>query len=419
MFADFSKTFKEENTKNKQELPQSLVDYFSRTILPDGLKYQSNGHGEYVAIDSETNTQKITLGGLSPILTKEQEAVLGKNFSCEDIFDYSYNAQKPIPFKLINEGYITINGKQIKLVDWIKSPNSFHDKMTIVDKGELLLFPSPFPKPFSLELGCKEYKRTYEFHRIPNESVHAMAFEATEKQAFGFKYYVDTFEKTFSFTISFDINLTSSVQDLVETITLYNAFGKGEGTIMGNPLSIKKAEFEKYEFNPKTLDFWKKVLAIENILGEKYELFYDAIDINTVYKVELLYQSLVNHIPVRDVIKIDYLTSADNFNECENEFRNVMEEPIWYGLETMMEFNAITIKEKLPIIIGINNAIIKSIEPQEIGCRIVLGDKSPTEKKYTSAIFFKDVEALNEFKNEYNERLIDIFTNAKSPEEFL
>lgn len=416
MFANFKKTFNKEKLQSEQKLPQVLVDYFSEKYLPKGFKYIWNERGGYVAIDGENSLQRMKIEGLSPVLTDSQKTILGDNYSLNDLFDYSYNAQTPIRLKLIKGEHIIINDKKIKLTDWIKSPNGLIEK---VDKSSFLLFPPKFPKPFTLELGCTEYKRNYEFRQIPNESVNVMAFEMTRELPFKLKYFVNPSEKRFSFNISFNLELVSSVQELVETGTIFNSFGNGEGYINGERIVVGDAGFEQHKFNTKVLSFWNKVLQIGKKMGKEYDLYRDAIDFNTVCKVELLYQSLINCEPVRDVIKVDYLLSDKDTCVSKEEYNDLIGKQIWYGVEMITNIEAIFIHEQLPVILGINNAIVTNIESTEEGYKLLLGDTSKEEKKYVSALLFKDMNDLNEYKNKNKDRIIGIFKDAKSPKELL
>ena len=130
----------------------------------------------------------------------------------------------------------------------------------------------------------------------------------------------------------------------------------------------------------------------------------------------MLYQSLVNCEPVRDVIKVDYLFSD---SDSDIEFNELIGESIWYGVETTLNIDAIFIKEELPAIMGINNATITCIEPSDKGCKLILGDDPNGGKRYISALLFKDMDELNEYKARIGDRVSSILNNAKSPEELL
>lgn len=419
MFADFKKTFNKEKLQSEQKLPQVLVDYFSEKNLPKGFKYVLNKSGGYIAIDGENSLQKMKIEGLSPVLTDSQRKILGDNYSRDDLLNYSYNAQKPIQLKLVEGEHIIINGKKIKLTDWMKLPYGFHGLIEEVDKSSFILFPHEFPKPFTLELGCAEYRRNYEFHQVPNESVKVMAFEMTRKFPFALKYFVNPSEKRFSFNISFNLELASSIQELVETGTIFNSFGYGKGYINGERILVGDVGFEQHEFNTKVLSFWNKVLQIGRKLGKEYDLYLDAIDFNTVSKIELLFQSLINCKPVRDVIKVDYLLSDKDTFGSEREVSDLIGQRIWYGVETITDIDTMSIHEKLPMILGINNAVVTNIEPTEKGYKLILGDASKEEKKYVSALVFKNMDVLNEFKNKNKDSIMAILNYAKSPKELL
>lgn len=68
------------------------------------------------------------------------------------------------------------------------------------------------------------------------------------------------------------MNCAKSVQEIVESVEIFNAFIDGKGYLMGEKIpSDAFPDNSKDKFDKRTLDFWKKVLEVETAL--KLSLF--------------------------------------------------------------------------------------------------------------------------------------------------
>lgn len=406
MFVDFNRVFKEK-PQTQIMVPEVLVEYMN-SQLPKGVKYevQEDGTCEIVG-----DGEPINIGGFVFQLSKEQQELLGANCSEDDIINYFYNAQKPIPLKLKKDGFITLNGKEFPIEQLNYRPmNPIH-----YEKGELWLSPHPFGKPFELKIGCDEYERKLLISRVPTESTHIATFESEKEAPLYLKYHMDEENKTLTANISYNLKYATSIRDIVESTSIYNAYLEGRGYLESVKIQVK--ENKKKVFDKDSIVFWKKVLAIEEYLGVAFKPPLDDVEFETMCLVETLYQNLINKIPVIDKGVIN--TINGEFSKTKKEIDELTGKPIYFEFETTSNVELFEAKFELPALVGIFNAVFAGVEVDKNEQKIILKDESKQKKRYSSTLRFRDEEEVKKFKEGDYQQRVALFHDAKKAQEYL
>lgn len=408
MFVDFNKVF-ENKDQTQLPIPQALVTYMN-SMLPEGVKYIVDQQGKCVI---KADGEAIVLEGFYFQPTEEQKNILGDNYSSEDIMKYCYNAQKAIPLKLEKEGYIIINGKEIS-IDKI----SFNPMKPVeYISGTFYMKPMGFPKPFKLQIGCKEYTRDIIVSRVPNDSVNINVYESEKEEPLYIKYVIDSKKEEFTISISYNLKYAKSIRDIVESTVIYNAYVNGKGYLCNELLEAKAFNNAPECFDYDSIEFWKKVLKIEEILGVSFIPPDQDVDYETRCIVEQLYQNLINKIPVRGRRVIDSVDGEWKIRE-EDKFKNSIGEKLYFEFEATNVVDLLGVKFELPVLIGVFNAIMSDYKVNDKKMTIYFADESQDKTRYVSEICFKSKEELDEYKIKEKDKVV-ILRNAKKVYEYM
>ena len=195
MFVDFNRVFKNK-PQTQITVPNALVSYMNKS-LPDGVKYVVDKNGNCVI---SSDAESISIGGFVFKPTDEQKRTLGKKYTQQDVIDYLYNTQKPIPLTLQKEGYIKLNGQEFPIDKMSYNPLNPVKYVS----GTLYMYPHPFPEPFQITVGCEKYERSLLVSRVPHNSINIGAFESDKNDPLPIKYYLDKNNHHLRATSSFD-----------------------------------------------------------------------------------------------------------------------------------------------------------------------------------------------------------------------
>lgn len=409
MFVNFNKAFNSK-PETKISIPPALIQHLNKS-LPSDMEYIVNDDGNCAVTSKSGN---FNIGGFIFKITESQRKILGTNFTNEDLFQYFYNSQKPIPLELEKDGYILLNGKEFPIEKLNYNP---YVPIKHV-KGKFMMYPPKFSNSFIIKVGNEKFERELEVTRIPNESVSAVAYESKRDNALYVKYIIDNEEPNFSFTISFDLSKARNVEDIVESTSIYNSFVDNRGRIFETIIKANEKSNAR-KFDERSILFWEKVLKIEKILAVRFIPTKEDIDFETICLVERLYQNLVNNIPVRDNQTIDAINGEWNFKKSKEEIKNSIGHPIFFEFEATNDIELFGVKINLPCLIEVFDSILSGFEINDGKHKIILSDVSEDKNRYTSMLCFKNEKELKEFKEkDVNERT-NLFKQAKKPQEFL
>lgn len=409
MFVDFDKVF---NNKPQTELqiPDALVKYLS-SQLPAGVKYTIDSTGN---LSIATDEESINIGGFVFRPTEEHKKVLGENFTREDVVAYMYNTQKPIPLTLKKDGYITLNGEEFPI-----EKMSYNPLYPVgYSSGKFFMRPNPFPKPFTMKVGCGKYERELVFSRVPHNSVRTAVFKSHEDEPLKIEIYADETSEDIKFNITYNLSKANSVKDIVSSASIFNALFDGKATFGGKPFNAKIDDGEIKKYDSNSIVFWEKVLEIEKILNITFASPYDDVDFKVVCLVEELYQNLTNQNPIKNNKRIDSINGEWQMVSDE-ELQNSMDKGVYFEFEAVATYELFNQIIELPCLIGIFNTKVSRCEKMGNKYTLFLDDESEEKQMFISSLCFSNDNELKKYQDIDNNERITAFSKAKKPHEFL
>lgn len=392
MFVNFDHVFNE-SEQEKTKLPSALVEYLSAE-LPDGLKYMADEKGCCHIVSESTS---LTIGGLQFDLSEEQIKILGNNATLDDVLKYSYNAQRSIPLKLIKPGMIILNGQEVPVERMSYSP---YNPIKIIESS-FFAEPPKFSGSFQISIGGKGYETALDIVRAPNESVNIAKYESQNDKPLKIVYYLNEVDKSMTLTMTVQAKNAKTVQELLKSMQIYNAYISGKGNMCGMELEGTFNAKNRQRFDNKTIKFWEKVYKLEQLLCVQFILPDDDITYSTAYEVEHLYQNLIMGRPIRDNQQIQ---SLDGGWEISNEeiIKNSIGGLLMFQFEATCDFNLFGVKKTLPCFVCIFNAKLKNYYRENNKFKLMLEDKSQDEPMFSSTLCFSSEGELASFKKKIN-----------------
>lgn len=409
MFVDFDKVF-HETPQPQAQIPPALVSYLS-SKLPSGVKYVIDKEGNCV-IDGDG--KPFTLGGYVLKITGKHKEVLGENFTKEDVLRYFYNIQKPIPLELKNPGYVLLNGEEFPVEKLFLNPHN----PILVKSGKFYMSPKAFPPPMQIDVGCDSYTRKITISRVPNESINIATFESEKNEPLGIKLFVNEDDNTLSFNMSLKLSFAKTIQDIVESASIFNAFLFGKGRLFGKPLEAKLSAEGVKPFDETSIVFWVKVLKIEEHLGIRFTPPQEDVDFKTICLVEKLYQNLINNTPIRDDVKPDSLDGKWEATDEEN-IQQSIGKAIYFEFDATNSIDLFGVHLELCGIEGIMNAILERFTKSRKKYTLHLADVSEDKPRKCVSIFFRSEEERAAYRDQDHQKRITEFDNAKRAREYL
>ena len=409
MFVDFDKVFNSK-PQPQMEIPEAFIAYLNKQ-LPEGVKYVLDDDGNCVIT---ADGASFTLGGFEFVVSQEDKKILGKAFSRDDILHLFYNRQKPIPLQLEKEGIVLLNGKEFPVDKMFLNPHNPISKQS----GSFFMSPSPLPGPFVLAVGCKEYERNVFVSRIPHNSVNTMAFESDKSDPLRVSYLIAPEEQKLTMSMSFNLSRAKTIRDIVECIRIYNAYLDGEGYLCGQPLETKLTGESVKRFEETIIEFWEKVLAIEDCLDVVFAPPREDVDFDTICLVEQLYQNLVQKTPIRETGKPDTL---DGKWESKNEADILASigTAIYFEFEATRTVELFGAKFTLYGLLGIIDAVLADYVTKGKKQKIVLSDVSEDRPRHTTSLFFKSEKDMIEYRDSDRNERLTAFHKAKRARDYL
>lgn len=410
MFSDFNKVFKNPAPQPQQKIPESYAKYISKS-LPTGLRYLPEEGGACVIVSDD---EKLTIGGLRFNPTEEQEKDLGESCSFCDVLNYIDNSQQPMELVPSKPGFITFNGNEIPIEQFIVYP--FLNFST--SGSRYTIIPQKFPPPFAIKISGKEYECSLNFSRVANNSINIHVYETEQTgNPLSIRLCHNIKNNEIQFSMNCNPQAAKTVKELATCASIYNDFIDGRGKING--LAIPRDEKGK-KFADSFVAFWEKVMKISDKLGVEFVSTNEEIGQYMVYSVERVYQNLVNHLPTKDFENTISSLKVGERIEGDVDLDELVGKCIDFSFETVEEFDFFGNQFNLYELVGICNGVIKKVSSRKNGGKtIFFKDKSPTEKRFTSTIGFRSQNELDEFKKNASNELINILSGAKEVTEFL
>ena len=347
--------------------------------------------------------------------TDQQKEILGDDFSFDDIMNLSYNSQKPVPVKLKNDKYVNINGTDIPIEQL--SYNPFKPYELVIDST--YIYPFPFPPAFTIKIGNENTKIELSIKRIPNNSLDTMAFKSDDSKCLSIIYYLNPDIHFFSMTMNISLDKATSVQEIIESIEVYNAFIEGKGYIFDSVIHARLDKKNASRYDDEALEFWKKVKKLEDTLGVVFDPHGNELEFNDVCDIEEIYQNLINKAPIRRNTSINSITSKWEVQK-DGIVEDTLGKPIYFEFDGRSTVKLFAQEIELPCIVGIFNAVLSRYEKNEATneCTIFLENESDEKQMYTSTLRFLNKEELLKYKAETKDRIVQ-FRDAKKRHEYL
>lgn len=411
MFVDFNKTFKGKSLSEK-EIPDLVVKKLSES-LPEGFKYVAGKKDGSVRIVSESG--EVTLSNFEVNVPDDFKAVLNEdenNSFPRTWFQLSYNAQRPLELQPTHPGYLTLNGKEIPMGEIHR--DIFHK--TEIQGTKLMAYPAKFTESFECRVSTSDgkYMRNLKFSRKPLLSLTDRCFQSEEEQPFQMKFISsDAGDEIKKLTITLELKYAQSIQDIAESVFIYNDFADGKAKMNGYSIQRCNSKKEEDKYSPQAAEFWQKILHIEKYLDIHFMPPDGNINLHDICEVELLYRNLICNEPMREYGKMTSITvDPKNFNDEDME--NAKKEQYDFQFHSQRKFILFGNKFSLPVICMLFNTAIKNMVSQESGkIKLEFKDVSTDKPAYTSVLCFKDQDELDKFFSSAGGNISSIFVNAK------
>lgn len=401
MFVDFNRLMKQEE-EPKSRIPEALVEYLNKK-LPEGVKYHKTKDGDYCLLPDENGN--FSMGELVFKPNEHQKKVLGKKCSFDDILEYIYNSQKPMRIGTKDGKTVLVNGERIPLSDLFLSPHIDLNDENFIQ----YIYPQKFPVPQLITLSCDNIEQQIYIQRVANDSVHERIFESLENELIFFQLKLNDNSPVYSITIKINLHQIKRIHTLITAMKICNAFTSGKLKIDDKLIEIADKDKQKNRFEQQTIDYWEKLLKIEQVLNLEFKPNSNEVDFQTANEVEKLYQCLINKVPYKENRKFNTITG--NWN-VENEIDNSIGKSIYLTFEGQEGFNLYGQEFDLFYRTYIFNCIFKKIEKEESGkITLHLDDISEDKMRYTSTLLFQSEDELDNYDFEKN---IDKFQNART-----
>lgn len=400
MFVSFDDAFKPK--ENQNIIPDAILEYLNKQLDSPSLQYVSDENGHCV-LTSTNGECKIT--GIVFDLTPEMQDILGENPSIKDIQEYSYNSQNTIPIKMIEEGYIYVNGTKIQIDKLNFDPFS---EMQYVS-GSFLVCPQKMNEQIAIKMSGAKEDIVLIFKRIADNSIDWKVFESEKDKAIRFLVKINIKEHKMIYSVSYDLGKAKSIEEALMVADIYNSFASGEGKMNDVPILIDQEKMAEKAFSAEQILFWEKMLALERKLSIKLNPFRENITDKDVYVGEILYRTLVCKIPVRVRENIISVDGKGNVKKAKEEFS--LSRPMAFYFEDHSKAELFKTDIALRGIKAIYNCIIKEFQEEGEKFKIVLDNESDEKQKFTVAMYFLSDEELEEYKKEHD--IIKEFSEAK------
>lgn len=400
MFVDFDHVF---NQSSPVPIPKELVDYYNHQ-LPEGLRYQEKG-GILSVVDENSNEKRI--GKMVAIPSDDQRKILGENATFLDAIQLMNNSQTPLRIVPQDGETISFNDKEIKKNQMIINPCGN------VDKAETIMYiqPVPFSKLNPTHLKNERYEMVLNIFRVPNNSVHVIKIESEKDKPLILFASIDTKSKTSNISITYNLSNAHTIRELVICLSIYNSFFEGKAFIDDEPIPQKK-DFHGDPIDKQSLQFWEKVLQIEELLGLCFVPPSEDVQNEDVYLVEQLFQSLKNGIPTRNAGRLYSFQGKWELID-ESKIMEIINNTVDFSYRIKSTITLLGQTFELYCFVGIFDAFVVDCIVHDDEFRIKIEDTSENKPSYVSTMYFLNGESSEEYLSDFDKAIENLKT-AKS-----
>lgn len=387
MIPNFNKAFKSTPTAEKT-IPKAVMEYLNSTA-PTGTRYIQDKDGGITLI---ADGKPFTISGFTLEIPKSIKKQV-ESFSKDEFNQFVYNAQMELKVNLNKDGYIIINGEELPV-------EALHRNIynPIKQKNmQFFLMPEPFPEVPDIKIASDRYTRILKMKRYPYASLTEKHFESEDGKSLKLKLTMDDKKESSHIQLTYNLNCAKSVQEIVESVEIFNAFIDGKGYLMGEKIpSDAFSDNSKDKFDKRTLDFWEKVLEVETALKLSFVPTKDSQKAETIYNIEKLYQTIILKKPIREDHKLTSITSEWNA-ESTTQIKKSVGKPMYFQYTGDLKFNVMGQEFKCPSIFGMFNCTLVDVQTSNEETTLIFGDESEERKGYTSVLCFTNEADLDAY----------------------
>lgn len=404
MIPNFDKVFKAE-PKAEKKVPKGVIEYLNSTI-PQGTKYIPGKNGSVIL---SADGKPVTMGGFSIEIPRSIKKQV-ENLNGNDFYQFIYNAQMKLKVKLDKEGYVIVNGQEMPVEDFYKDIYNPIKKKNM----QFFLVPEPFPEPYDIKVASDKYTYELKLKQKPYASLTEIHFESEDGKPLKLKLSLDKEKESSHVQLTYNLNYAKSVREIVEVVEIFNAFIDGKGYLMGEKIPSNMVPDEpKDKFDKKTLEFWEKVLKVETALGLTFKPTKDVPEMETIYNIEKLYQTIILKKPIREEHKITSLSSEWNA-ESMDRIKNAIGKPMYFQYTGDLKFNIMEQEFECPSIFGMFNCKLADVTVENGEATLVFDDESNDKKGYTSVLSFATEAELDAYGHAEENSHADDLKNAQT-----
>ena len=387
MIPNFNKAFKSTPTAEKT-IPKAVMEYLNSTA-PTGTRYIQDKDGGITLI---ADGKPFTISGFTLEIPKSIKKQV-ESFSKDEFNQFVYNAQMELKVNLNKDGYIIINGEELPV-------EALHRNIynPIKQKNmQFFLMPESFPEVPDIKIASDKYTRILKMKRYPYASLTEKHFESEDGKSLKLKLTMDDKKESSHIQLTYNLNCAKSVQEIVESVEIFNAFIDGKGYLMGEKIpSDAFPDNSKDKFDKRTLDFWKKVLEVETALKLSFVPTKDSQKAETIYNIEKLYQTIILKKPIREEHKITSISSEWNA-ESTNRIKDSIGKPMYFQYTGDLKFNIMGQEFKCPSIFGKFNCKLADVKVADDKTTLFFADESDDKTGYTSVLSFATEKELDAY----------------------
>lgn len=387
--ANFIKNFKNQNNVDGF-LPESVLNYLNDQ-WEGKLKYQYIDDA-YILTPTEERIE-IKIENFSVENLDEIEKVCGKkNIPLNEIFKYSYNSQKPIVLKPLDDFAHYVNDIKVD----IEKMGIYRQGQVNFKEGKIILVPEKMNNKISIKIGNGEESHKHDLIQKPIDSLDKKLFVTSNTSKIHIEFVFEETKVKCHMRVN-DKNIDSYEEYITVLEFMQSMFDKGM-FINDSRIFYPQEKTDDYNSREELINFYKMVVEIE----KKLETHFPVKSItNTDYEnVYLLYNTLVLKKPVKkyqNILNLSY-DKAKLVDEEIDELKKHTGKKIfveYYETKTLKLFSQ---ELELCQIKAIFNLMVESVEENSKENKLYVNFKNNEEKKFISILIFKDMDELRSFQ---------------------
>jgi len=390
MFIEFDDVFSS-NTQLQSLNPDLFLQYLN-SIAPRGTNYTFTSN-EIYTLQPVSGCNDYTIEGLVLEDEAKLREKLGREYSTENIVQYSYNAQKHISFRVQRNEKIVINGTVVPLNRTFIDPK----KKVRYSKGSarFFLIPASFPPSHMITLSDGVVKYEIFISRKPNDSLHEITFESNREDYLFLHMDYNSKTRKSKFNLSINLKESTKISNYVRVYAIYKAFFYGTIQINGVALGEMKLNKTKTKYSDEIYKFWQKVYEIESILALDLNPKDHHVTNKEFRAVEELYQTLIKKEPIKLTNKIESFSFGEDMDL--NNVSTNLNKSLVFSYFQPCDYSLFDSSFTVMSLYCVFFCKLTAYEKIQGGYRVDVQDSSPDTPMFISKLSFANEEEIETF----------------------